>query len=338
MKILTYNTQLVHNLIDNNVLPEKFLNDNWREIYVNAKKNNFSSNYFMYDRTGVIPHYLKIDDTYSKIPTGSSSKSFKEIAEDRAKYLVSLGKPIHVSWSGGIDSTFVLFCLYNYAEDKSQINVYGTYNSVIESGYLFDRYIKDRIKFDIRVNPLHKNVYKKDNLYVTGALSNQLFQPGLKYANNRDNILNIKTDNFIETNAFAKIEDVLNDNVLNFILPCIENFPKSIKTLQELRWFINFNFCWYNNSTHHKINNNQNIVSFFDTDEFQRWSIYNKDEPTKTGDYSDERWQIRQLISEYTGDNRYSSSKRKNVSVLSPTDTSWAFLLNDYSNVYKEDL
>jgi hypothetical protein len=291
----------------------------------------------MYDRTGAIPHFLNIDSEYSKIPTGNCNKSFRHIAEERAKYLISLDKPINVSWSGGLDSTFVLFCLLNYVEDKEQITVYGTYNSVIESGYMFDRYIKDRVKYNIKVNS--NNNYENNEVYVTGALSNQLFQPSLRYSHNRDNILSLHNTEFIEKNYTRNIEDTINDTILQFIKPSLDRFPKKIKTLQELRWFVNFNYCWYNNSSHHKIAaNNPNIISFFDTDDFQRWSIYNTDAPTKVGDYSDERWQIRELIAEYTGDKLYAKNKRKNVSVLSRVEPNWLFLLNDYSNIYLEDL
>ena len=291
----------------------------------------------MYDRTGSIPHFLNIDSEYSKIPTGNCTKSFKQIAEERAKYLISLNEPINVSWSGGLDSTFVLFCLLNYVKDRDQITVYGTYNSVIESGYMFDRYIKDRVKYSIKVNS--SNNYENNEVYVTGASSNQLFQPSLRYSHNRDNILNLHNTEFIEKNYTRNIEDTINDKILQFIKPSLDNFPKQIKTLQELRWFINFNYCWYNNSAHHKIGvNNPNIISFFDTDDFQRWSIYNTDEPSRIGDYSDERWQIRELIAEYTGDKLYAKNKRKNVSVLSPVEPNWLFLLSDYSNIYLEDM
>jgi len=335
--ILTYNIPVVHQLIQSKHLPNKFLNENWEDVYNYSQHNNFSSHYFMYDRTGSIPHFLNIDSQYSKIPTGNCTKSFKQIAEERAKYLISLNKPINVSWSGGLDSTFVLFCLLNYVKDKDQITVYGTYNSVIESGYMFDRYIKDRVKYNIKVNSA--NNYENNEVYVTGALSNQLFQPSFRYSHNRDNILNLHNTEFIEKNYTRNIEDTINDKILQFIKPSLDNFPKQIKTLQELRWFINFNYCWYNNSAHHKIGvNNPNIISFFDTDDFQRWSIYNTDEPSRIGDYSDERWQIRELIAEYTGDKLYAKNKRKNVSVLSPVEPNWLFLLNDYSNIYLEDL
>jgi len=339
MKILTYNTPVINQNIEQNSLPAEFLVEDWQDIFKSCNKNKFSTNYYMYDRTGNIPHFLNIDENYCKIPTSICKKTFKEVAEERAKYLISLGKPINISWSGGIDSTFVLFCLYNYAEDKDQITVYGTYNSVIESGYMFDRYIKGRIKHKIKVNSSYKNNYMDSGIYVTGALSNQLFQPGIKYSYTRDTILDIKDTGFIKNNAFNNIDDVISDTVLDFIKPALNKFAKPIQTLQELRWYINFNFCWYNNSTHHKIAvNNPNIISFFDTDEFQSWSIYNKDEPSKIGDFSDERWQIRDLIQEYTGDKLYSKRKMKNTSVLSSLDETWLFLLSDYSNIYSSDL
>lgn len=339
MKILTYNTPEVHNLLENKSLPKQFLNKNWEEIYYNSKKNNFSSNYFMYDRTGEIPHFLNIDEEYSKLPTGSINKSFEQICEDRAKELLSSDKKINVSWSGGIDSTFVLFCLYNYAKDKDQIVVYGTYNSVIESGYLFDRYIKDRIQYKIKVNSSFKENYQSDELYVTGQPSNLLFQPSLPFKSERDSILKIPNSDFIAKNATKPFEDVIDSSIIEFLKPSMDKIGRPIRTLQDLRWFINFNFCWYSNTAHHSIGvNNPNVIPFFDTEDFQRWSIYNTDVPTKIGDYSDERWQIRELISEYTGDKLYAKYKRKNVSVLSSVDQNWLFLLNDYSNIYLEDL
>jgi hypothetical protein len=339
MKILTYNTPEVNNLISNKLLPDQFLNEDWQEVFAYCQRNNFSSHYFMYDRTGAIPHFLNIDSEYSKIPTGNCTKSFKHIAEERAKYLISLGKPINVSWSGGLDSTFVLFCLLNYATDKDQVTVYGTYNSVIESGYMFDRYIKDRISYKIKVNSSYKSNYENNELYVTGQPSNLLFQPSLPYKGERDSILKIPNTDFIAKNASKPFEDVIDPDILQFLEPSIKRIGRPLKTLQDLRWFINFNFCWYNNTAHHNIGvNNPNIIPFFDTEDFQRWSIYNKDEPTKIGDYSDERWQIRELIAEYTGDKLYAKTKRKNVSVLSSVEPNWFFLLSDYSNIYLEDM
>jgi hypothetical protein len=290
----------------------------------------------MYDRTGAIPHFLNMDPEYSKIPFGATNKCFRQIAEERAKYLISLDRPINVSWSGGIDSTFTLFCLHHFAKEKDQVRVYATYNSVIESGYLFDRYIKNRMPYKIKVNSSADKNYQSDELYVTGQPSNLLFQPSLPFKSERDSILKIPNTEFIQKNALKLFEEVLEDSVIDFLKPSIDRIRRPINTLQDLRWFINFNFCWNINNAHGV--RDRNIISFFGTDDFQRWSIHNTDEPSKIGDYSDERWQIRELIAEYTGDKLYAKNKRKNVSVLSTIEPDWLFLLNDYSSVYLHNL
>jgi hypothetical protein len=64
----------------------------------------------------------------------------------------------------------------------------------------------------------------------------------------------------------------------------------------------------------------------------------NNDPQTKIGDYSDERWQMREKITEYTGDPTYSKNKKNVLSVMSTFGEDWVFLLNDYSNVYMADL
>ena len=94
----------------------------------------------LYDRSGSIPHYLNMAPIHPMPAYDPNfNKSFHEIVEERAKEILSLGRKIKVCWSGGLDSTFVLFTLLNYANDESQIEVYGTYSSVIESGDIFDK-------------------------------------------------------------------------------------------------------------------------------------------------------------------------------------------------------
>jgi hypothetical protein len=101
---------------------------------------------------------------------------------------------------------------------------------------------------------------------------------------------------------------------------------------------MNFNFSWYNVLTCTLIGLDKDTATrlhaFFNTADFQLWSIYNNDTPTKTGDYSDERWQLREAITEYTGSSYYSNNKKKFTSMLSPMPHNWLYLLNDYTNVY----
>jgi hypothetical protein len=309
-------------------------------LYNRLMKHNFSKDSFLVDRTQSIPHFLDIDYSYAPIPTNPNfNLDLNTIIKNRCLDLLSTGKQINVAWSGGIDSTFVLLSLHHYANDPEQVRVYGTYNSIIESGDLFDRFIKNRMKYSIKVNThASSNFTDKDCIYVTGSMSNQMFIPGLHYSPNRDCVLCFK-DTWNIYNSFDKpYKDVLTEDCLQFLTPCIINSPKIIDTIQDLRWYILFNFTWYNVLTNTLVGLDKDtanrVHAFFNTGDFQSWAIYNNDIATKTGDYSDERWQLREAITEYTGDSYYSNNKKKFTSVLSPMPNNWLYLLNDYSNVY----
>jgi len=308
-------------------------------LYNKLIQHNFSKDTFLVDRTQTIPHFLDIDYSYSPIPKNPNfNLDLNTIVKNRCLELLSTGKQINVAWSGGIDSTFVLLSLQNYATDPEQIRVYGTYNSIIESGDFFDRFIKYKTKYSIKVNTTASNNFiDKDCIYVTGAMSNQLFTQSLLHSK-RDYILEFKDGYSIENTLHSYYRNVLTDSCLEFLEPCIAKIPRTIYSIQDLRWFMNFNFSWYNVLTSSFIGLDKDtaprVHAFFNTENFQLWAIYNNDISTKTGDFSDERWQLREAITEYTGDSYYSNNKKKFTSVLSPIPHNWLYLLNDYTNVY----
>lgn len=312
--------------------------------YNNLLKHNFSKFSCLVDRTQSIPHFLDIDYSYAPIPAASGfdrNLDFITITKNRCLELISHGKQINVAWSGGIDSTFVLFSLYHYASDPEQIKVYGTYNSVIESGNLFDKFIKNKIRHSIKVNTVAQHNFSESNcIYVTGAMSNQLFTQSLLHSK-RDYILEFKDGYSVENTLDSYYKDVLTDSCLEFLEPSILKIPRKLYTIQDLRWFMNFNFSWYDVLTTSLIGLNKNnadkVHAFFNTEHFQLWALYNNDIQTKTGDYSDDRWQLREAITDYIGDSYYSTNKKKFTSVLSPTPNNWLYLLNDYTNIYTTD-
>jgi hypothetical protein len=346
-KILTCNHKQIQSLIYSRNIPEEYFSDNYENI-ISDHFTNFNSSKFLYDRSGQTPHYLNVDTKSYPIPQFSSiSPDFMGVVEERAKQLLSLGKRINVSWSGGIDSTFVLFTLYNYANDKSQIKVYGTYNSVIESGDLFDKYIKYKFDYDIHVNTNYEDnfICKEDEIFVTGSMGNNIFYQDLNY-HEPDSWMRFKEDGF-KPDLIKKYSDqpytsALQDCNLEFLESSIKNSPRKIETLQDLRWWIQFAFNWHTTKSNCYIGVGKDradkIYSFFDSDSFQIWSITNKDIPSKIGDYSDERWQLREIISNYIPKSSYPKLKKNYTSVLSNFGKNWLFLLNDYSNIYLEDL
>jgi hypothetical protein len=294
----------------------------------------------LYDRSGSIPHYLNMAPVHP-MPNYDANfkKDFHEIAKERAKEIIALNKPIKVCWSGGIDSTFVLFTLLDNANDKSQIEVYGTYASVIESGDVFDRFINNKIPFKISVFPTDdvKN-NTSDVVWVTGFQGNQLFGP---------------TDNFFadgRTTAFfhhtmgtpstiyEDYKKYIAPDLLEFIQPAIDASPRKIETIADLRWYCIFNMDWYNGlyamkgeMTSSKMDS---VYHFFDTENFQKWAITTKEPWTKIpGNPNTHRWQMREALNNY-GLVEYAKNKTKAISCFSSNNPNWYFLLENYENVY----
>jgi hypothetical protein len=210
---------------------------------------------------------------------------------------------------------------------------------------MFDKYIKNNFKYDIHVNTSYEDNYKNigDEIVVSGSPGNDIFykpigtidQPPL----NRYDAWMVFRDpsRGVYHYADSPYEQVLADCNLEFLQDFIKKSPRKIETLQDLRWWVCFCFNWYttlnNSSIGVGLDTAKKLHHFYNTDDFQLWSIYNKDPITKVGDYSDDRWQLREMIYEYTRDNHYSTKKNDFISVLSKFDPNWLFLLNDYSNV-----
>ena len=345
--ILSCNHQLVEILFADNKIPQKYLSQNSLDIF-KSYQSGFRSTKFLIDRSGNTPYYINVDLQRYRIPQIKQiSLNFLQIARQRAKDLLDLGKVVNVSWSGGLDSTFVLFILHEMASDKSQVQIYGTYSSILESGYFFEKYIRPKFKYNIHVNKQYKNnfITSKDEIFVTGSMGNNIFYQDLNY-HEPDSWMYFKEDGFkpdlIKKFADTSYLEVLRECNLEFLQNSIQNSPRKIETLQDLRWWIQFAFNWHTTISNTSIeigkDRSEKIYPFFGSDEFQLWSILNKDTPSKIGDYSDERWQLREYIAEYTGDTFYAKYKTNQTSVLSSLNPNWLFLMSDYSNIYLEDL
>lgn len=318
----------------------KFVNPNSSfHTFMQYEKFGLNQHNAVYDRSGKIEHYLNMAKGMHPMPekVEGYNQSFYEIAENRCKELLSIGKPIDVMWSGGIDSTFILFMLRNFANDKDQVRVYGTYNSILESGDMFDRVIKDNFKYEITTAKRNDLKYLSDSIYVSGMCGNQLFGP---------------TDDMFATGSHALFHHTLgtpetiyedytkhiNPELLEFLNPAIQASPRKIETVADLRWYCIFNLDWYTAIYEHRIllepERAQKIVGFFDTMEFQEWAVNTKEPFTKVkGDPNTHRWQMRDILSDMFGEVDYARNKPKKISNFGITEPNWLFLLKDYRNV-----
>jgi hypothetical protein len=317
-----------------------FISNNWKETFNKYNKFGLTKNNAVYDRTGGLPHFLNISPNLHPIPPSiqNYNKSFFEVSEQRAKEILSLNKPINVMWSGGIDSTYILFILKYFSNDPDQVRVYGTYNSIIESGDLFDRRLKHEFKYNIGISKRNDISYNSDDcIFVSGMCGNQLFGPTDDMFGNTQSSMFHHTLGTPET--IYESYTTIDPNILEFLDPIIKSSPKKIETVADLRWLCIFNLDWYTAIYEHKIMLQEDkfnkITGFFDSYDFQSWAVNTKDPFTKIpGNPNTHRWQMREILSDLFGEEHYAVNKTKKISNFSMYESSWLFLLENRENIF----
>jgi hypothetical protein len=336
-EVLYYNVFSVPNVIETNrELVAPYLSKDYSDsLFSLYRKYKMDAVNVVYDRTNKTPHYINFKKDLFPIPDYVGfNKDFSQIVEERAKELLILNKQINVVWSGGIDSTLALFALIKFCNDPSQITVYGTYNSILESGNLFEKYILPRgVRY--RITPSSQKEFKDpDAIYVTGFMGNQLFGPTDDFSKN--STITLFHHQFNSIDVDDPYETCVHPELLDFLLPSIKASPRKIETVRDLRWFLIFNFDWYTGKFDAMVttDNRDKVYHFFETDDFQRYAVTTKEPFTKVkGNSLTHRWVMRELIEEYSGDSYYAWNKPKGISNLSNKNPSWLFLLENYELV-----
>jgi hypothetical protein len=339
-EILYYNTHIVPEIIQSKKhLMAPFLSEEYSDNLLDTyNKFGLNKHNMVYDRTKSIPHYLNIAKDIHPIPLGFSTKSFNAVAEERAKQLLATGKTIYVLWSGGIDSTYILLLLRHYANDPEQVRIYGTYNSIIESGDMFDRRLKHEFKYIIQTATDNELAYQEtDCIYVSGMCGNQLFGPTDDFFATGETAMFHHTLGTPKT-IYESYEKHIDSNLLEFFDPMIKASPKKLETVNDLRWYCIFNLDWYTALYEHRTmiqggEKAERIIGFFNTDDFQRWAINTNEPFTKIkGNPNTHRWQMRETLAEL-GEHEYSLNKPKKISNFNVNRPQWIFLLKGFHNI-----
>lgn len=285
------------------------------------------------DRTGSIPSIVKSTGLRDHlIPTGAPYYSdYLDICLARAQELLSTNKHINVLWSGGLDSTVALFSLIRQARNLDQLSVVCTFESIIESGTMFDQIIRPlgiRIKFDqTRCDSTYAYTYDEQDptqLYVSGQCGDQLFGPAKVFR-----VVGVK-DSDPWANGFSQ-------SFLDIIEPSIKFSTRPIETVRDLRWWVFFNHTWttvlYDSCVERPPSLGPRIHAFYATDEFQRWAITTPAFYDNTDQY---RWPAKHALSQLIDYPYYIQNKTK---VLSPTwkkSKKW-YLLDEKFNTHYVD-
>ena len=283
------------------------------------------------DRTQTIPSIVKthIDDD-QLIPAGQpKSFDYLDICLQRAQELLDTNQHINVLWSGGLDSTVALFSFLRQAKHLDQLSIVCTFESILESGRLFDLAIRNsgvRIKFDQTRDecnlPYSYDSEDPTQLYVNGQCGDQLFGPAKSIHQS-----GISSDD-PWTAGFSQ-------RFLDVIEPSIKFSPRPINTVRDLRWWLFFNHTWttvlYDDCIERPADVGRRIKSFYATPEFQRWSMHTPTYYERTDQY---RWPAKQALSQLIDYPYYIEHKKKSFSYTWNKDAKWYMLDKNLKTYY----
>jgi hypothetical protein len=338
MKIKYYNRNLLYS--NQKLLRElNLIKEDIKGEYINLYRDvNFYVAILgsVFDRTGANEFF--ISHVKHELPKNDDNKkSFKELCEERSTEILNTGKKINILWSGGIDSTVVLFSLMNKSNDLSQLTVILTPESIIESGNMFDKLIKNKINYILKpFKPFRKNFFDKKHdidkeLFITGCACDEL---------NTTLRLTIPTDNKLHhLNYEDVLSPIISKDLMDFLNKSIKAFPKKIKSYGDFLKFYHINYGWYKGLYSWTPGLDPKYISlmssFYNTNEFQKWALWNKE-----SNYNDIiKIPQKNYIYELTGDKLYSFSKGKGIG--NPTikpNNNWFFLLDDNATLTYEDI
>lgn len=216
---------------------------------------------------------------------------FMEVSIKRIRQLtLDHNKHVNVLWSGGIDSTFIMTLMIDLgiADEllkQNRLTIGLNLDSIRENPVFYEKFIKPRFsKQVVQANHLLIDV-KTDEVIITGEMADNLVG-SLTMKNcvdfyNDFSVVHQSKDTTIDW-LTRNLDSSDNNKLREFIEFQCANSPVEIVTSHDLLWYLNFNFKWQavnfriaSHAKNEEIGNLliQNLNHFFNTDEFQQWSL-----------------------------------------------------------------
>jgi len=229
--------------------------------------------------------------------------TFEELADMRGEMLGHLAESrncnINLMWSGGIDSTLAAVSLIKSHLARKRLVILLNKSSIGEYPLFFNDFIKDKVNYKIVGAP--KNCLKYEDINVTGEIGDQLF--GSAMFNTA-----FKADKLFSNPKIFFVKEFL-----DVMEPQIAYSPYPLKQVKDYLWWMNFSLKYQNVQLRiypSVFMPYGGITHFFDTEEFQLWSMNNPDLKIKN-DMSSYKWTAKDYIFEYTKDSLYRDNKLK---------------------------
>lgn len=277
------------------------------------------------DRSGALPSPGLRMQVLDPIPDASGfTTGFADVCHRRARQLLDEDREIALFWSGGIDSTGALAALLMQAgpADRDRLHIFLRPRSIGEYPAFFDSHVR-QLNHTVMEGPGadgYRNgpgrTFSSDvgavlsqqarrRLVVTGEHGDQLFG-SMALAENPDWI-GQPPDRFLERPEFTAHREEIEQ--LNSACPV------PVDTIDAMLWWWNFAVKWQeitfrSLSDLDEPSSFANIRHFYQTDDFQRWSIANPDLKIRDS-LESYKWPAKDFIYDFTGDADYRDHKIK---------------------------
>ena len=259
--------------------------------------------------------------------------SISDLMDKRAQEFIK--KSVTVQWSGGVDSTALLLALIKNGIAKDDLVIFYDVNSVEEFPKLY-YWLRDN-----KYNLVHVTAWRKalgstqTDLITNGWCADQLF--GSMFFHKNPQAYSFSLDRLF-TNMelpLGKVTKGLKEETIDAITQAGRNtFNLNITTAAQLGWFINFTMKWTWVSTFNELYllstpNLHKSKVFYNTPEFQAWSLNNYEQITNHNIYGSDASNYKKPLKEYI----YSIFPDKDYLINKTKKPSW----NAASSVAKRD-
>lgn len=230
------------------------------------------------------------------------SETFAQTADSTGWALVNRAEQedclINLMWSGGIDSTVALVSIIKTGK-TDRLRVLLSAASIEEYPLFFNTFIKDKLNYSLSNDPKAELTVKDIN--VTGEIGDQLFGSAA--------ILKA----YESGKLFSPYAEYMHKGFLRKLEPQVAKCPVELTTTFDFLWWFNFSMKYQNVQL--RIYPSVQlpygkITHFFDTTEFQLWSLNNPDKKIKTTPES-YKFTAKDYIYEFTKDAEYRDNKLK---------------------------
>lgn len=265
----------------------------------------------------------------SQLPaTFYSSLSYSDLVSNRCQELFDQKHNLRILWSGGIDSTLILATLVkNYDKEflKTRVKVILTHDSIIENYNFYKKFVIPI--FDVEGGEtIPYKIFDNQGTVVTGEANDQLFGSDIS----KDFIIHMGVDSV--NSSFSKdiirlyyakkgLSDSDFEYWFNNITSTADRLDIPIDLCSDYFWWFNFCFKWQSVITRiHAItpkffanqlkDNYSNCIHFYNTREFQKWSISNP-QYRHFENWTNYKYHAKELIYDLTEDYDYLKNKIK---------------------------